>query len=129
EIAELKPQEIRSFYTSFGAKRLSQVLSAGTPSAGVGAVLSLDGDARVATLNRLSAYYLADGVRPLPEPEAQQILNALDPSVKEGVERLVQWDGESAGGNMTPSFLTLPGSTRAEEALTTLRALAKNVEA
>lgn len=77
----------------------------------------------------LSPYRGTDLVRALPGPRADQVRGALPANVRADIERLLQRAGDSAGGNMTPSFLTLPAETTTADAIAELRSPARTAEA
>lgn len=129
ELSELSQGQLTTFLERFGAPGLGRVLAVITPEIRAQVVLELDISVVNDVLADLLPNQVADSIRTLPEIDRQTVLDALPRSVRAAVETILQWDPESAGANMTPSFLTLPAATSVEDALIALRTLAKNVEA
>ncbi|AIY02863.1 hypothetical protein ART_3264 [Arthrobacter sp. PAMC 25486] len=129
ELAKLSAEQLRSFSHRFGEVQLGRVFASASPAAGVSAALLLDTGTVNGVLETLSPYYIADGIRALLASDRERLLSALSASARDAVDGLLKWEGDSAGGNMTPSFLVLPAQTQAADALTQLQNLAKNVEA
>lgn len=128
ELTKLSREQLRSFSHRFGEVQLGRVFASASPAAGMSAALLLDAGSVEGVLETLSPYYIADGIRALPESNRDLLLDALSTSARQAVDSLLKWEGDSAGGNMTPSFLVLPENTQAADALTQLQNLAKNVE-
>lgn len=63
------------------------------------------------------------------EPEQQQrILSAVEPEERRTVERLLEYDEESAGGLMTAEMVTVGESETVQDALESIRKQAEDVE-
>lgn len=70
-------------------------------------------------LREMASDDAADIIADLEEAHAQAVLAALDDS--EGVEELMRYDGDTAGGIMLPEFVALSAENTAEEATRELR--------
>jgi magnesium transporter len=64
---------------------------------------------------------LADIVLRLPAQASREILQAVDPALREEVEKLMLFDPDSAGGLMTPRYLSVPDLVNAARAVEILR--------
>jgi magnesium transporter len=67
----------------------------------------------------------ADVLEELDEETADEILSALTPEAAAETERLLQYDPYSAGGRMTTEFVSVAESLTVEEALRSVRAMAR----
>lgn len=64
---------------------------------------------------------LADIVLRLPEAEAARLLERVDPALRDEVRRLMAFDPGTAGGMMTPRYLSVPDVVMVGKALEILR--------
>lgn len=129
ELSQFTEAQLQSFCFHFGEEKLGEVFAAVPAEAGASAALLLDRDTLEKVLHILAPYHIADGIRAQSSAEGKYLLDTLQPEKYAAVTKLLQWDAESAGGNMTPSFLALPAETHASEALSKLQDLAKSAEA
>lgn len=129
DLATLSRQELCSFTAQFGTEAMARVLQKATPYEGLIAVISMKPTDAGAVLQHLSPYYIADGIRSLEETERALVLGSLPGETRMMVASLLRWEADTAGGNMTPSFLMLSAHTRSDEALNQLSTLARDVEA
>lgn len=129
ELLDLENDQVLLLEERLGQKNLVRLLERVNATACADTLALLDEDTAREVLKHLSHYQIADAFRTLSAPRQARLMLALEPVAAATVGRLQQWDGELAGGNMTPSFLTLPESTTAGEALVLLQSLAKNAEA
>lgn len=67
----------------------------------------------------------ADVLEELDEERADQILAELTPAAAAETERLLQYDSDTAGGLMTTEFVSVAESLTVEEALRSVRAMAR----
>jgi len=70
----------------------------------------------------------ADVVAELSPEEAEQILTAMEPQEAEDVRELLTYPPETAGGLMTPDFISVREDATIEDALQRLRALTPDIE-
>lgn len=129
ELSELNKGQLTALLERFGASELGRVLAVITPALRAQVVLELDTSIVNDVLAGLLPNQVADSIRTLAETDRRSILDALPRSIRAAVETILQWEPESAGANMTPSFLMLPAATSVTDALIELRTLAKSVEA
>jgi magnesium transporter len=61
----------------------------------------------------------------LEEDVADEILSALPPEQQRETERLLAYEEDTAGGLMTTEFVSVPSSQRVEDALASVRAIAR----
>ncbi len=126
DVAEALPEEsLRAFLSALPAERAAEVLE------------YLDDDLRTQFLEELSASEAAtivaemtpderaDALDELDEETAGDILSELEPEEKEETERLLQYDPYTAGGLMTTEFVSVPEFITVDEALSSVRAIAR----
>ena len=126
DIAEAMPEaSVRSFLAALGTERAAEVLE------------YLDDDLRTQFLEELTAREAAsivaemtpderaDALDELDEETADEILSELEPREKAETERLLQYDSYSAGGLMTTEFISVEDSLSVEEALNSVRTMAR----
>ena len=81
----------------------------------------MDAEKIVDILQHMPSDELTDIVGILPEEVAQQVLSYMQEITSSEVEELLKYDKETAGGIMTPRFLSLSEDTSAEEAIIEVR--------
>ena len=69
----------------------------------------------------------ADLLETLPAAESAQLLSEMEPAEAKEVRQLLTYDGDSAGGMMSPDFIHLAPTLTAREALEEVRAQAENI--
>ena len=67
----------------------------------------------------------ADALEEMDEDVADNILEAIPERERAETERLLQYEADTAGGLMTTEFVSVPDSQTVDEALATIRALAR----
>lgn len=67
----------------------------------------------------------ADALEEMDEEVADHILEAIPERERAETERLLQYEADTAGGLMTTEFVSVPDSQTVDEALATIRALAR----
>ena len=78
-------------------------------------------------LEEMQADDAADLLGDLPIDESAELLAGMEPPSAREVERLLTYDGDSAGGMMNPEFLRLSPDLSAAQALERVRAQAENI--
>lgn len=129
QLVELDSGHHAQIVHRLGHERSSELLQSVHPHAAARFGAQLEVATFVSLLRPLSVYFSADVLRELPPAQRAAALTAFPPEAREDLEGLLRWDPSSAGGNMTPSFLVLPGATRTADAIEELRESAKNIEA
>jgi magnesium transporter len=72
-------------------------------------------------IEAMSSDQRADLFRELPEAQQSRLLSALDRRTQQGLEFLLRYPPETAGGIMTTEFLTVPSTATAAETLELIR--------
>ena len=126
DVAETLPEEmVRAFLRALPKERAAEVLE------------YLDDDLRTQFLEEITAGEAAtivaemtpderaDALDELDEETADEILSALTPAAQAETERLLQYDSYTAGGLMTTEFVSVAETLTVEEALRSVRAMAR----
>ncbi len=129
QLNDLGSGEHAELVARLGHDAVSTLLESVHPDAAARFGAELGQTTFVSLLLPLSTYFSADVLRELPANKRQATLAAFPPSPREDLTGLLRWDPSSAGGNMTPSFLVLPGAMKTSDAIAELRETAKNIEA
>lgn len=126
DLAEALPEaSVRAFLAALPRERAAEVLE------------YLDEDLRTQVLEELTAQEAAsivaemtpderaDALEELDEETADDILSELEPDEKAATERLLEYDPYTAGGLMTTEFVSVDETLTIEEALRSVRAMAR----
>jgi Mg/Co/Ni transporter MgtE len=70
----------------------------------------------------------ADLLAELPEERSEAILEEMDPEERQDVEDLLEFSGDSAAGQMTTDYISLPQGAYAVDAVTALREFGDDME-
>ncbi len=126
DVAEAMPLEmVRAFLAALSSERAAEVLE------------YLDDDLRTQVLEELSAREAAeiieemtpdervDALDELDDETADEILSEMGAEAQAETERLLEYDPYTAGGLMTTEFVSVAENLTVEEALTSVRAMAR----
>ncbi|MEK7467520.1 MAG: magnesium transporter [Planctomycetota bacterium] len=138
-LERLSPMARAEAFLQLGSRERGQVLKAAPPALAA----SLLADCDSATLADLLSTFrlrdlapalrliapddLADLVPRLPAAKSEEVLEQLEAGPREEVRRLMTFDPESAGGMMTPRYLSVPDMMTAGKALEMVRESAPGV--
>jgi len=70
----------------------------------------------------------ADVVGDLPQERADQLLNLMEPEEASDVKALLKYPDDSAGGLMTPDYVTIPAGITAQQAIDHIRRVGEEAE-
>ncbi|HRQ77259.1 MAG TPA: magnesium transporter [Gemmatimonadaceae bacterium] len=137
ETEELHPADLADVAELIDRALVPQLLAA-LPSERAAAVLEyLDEELRIELLETMPATQAAalitemdpderaDALEEMDEDVADHILEAIPARERAETERLLQYEPDSAGGLMTTEFVSVPESQTVDEALMTIRAIAR----
>ncbi|KAF0241549.1 MAG: MgtE integral membrane [Planctomycetota bacterium] len=138
-LERLSPMSRAEAFLQLGSRERGKVLKAASPELAA----SLLADCDSATLADLLAAFrlrdlapalkliapddLADLVLRLPAAKAAEVLEQLEAGAREEVQKLMTFDPDSAGGMMTPRYLSVPDVLTAGKALELVRESAPGV--
>lgn len=77
----------------------------------------MDEETAGALIEAMSADQQADLFRRIDEPERARLFRVLEPSTREGLEHLLSYPPETAGGIMTTEFVAVPATWTVEDTL------------
>ena len=81
----------------------------------------LQSDRAADVLDRMEPDDAADLIAALPAARGEELLELMEPEEAEDVRRLLEYDGDTAGGLMSPSPIVLSGESSIAEALALIR--------
>ncbi|MCU0634196.1 MAG: magnesium transporter [Gemmatimonadaceae bacterium] len=134
---ELHPADLADICEAFPEELLGPFLAALPKDRAADVLEYLDEDVRVTLLEELSAREAAslvaamtpddraDILEELDEDVADELLAELTPEARRETEKLLEYDPYSAGGLMTTEFVSVDESTTVEDALVSVRAMAR----
>lgn len=129
QVEQLSVDERRALCDRLDAPELALLLASLEPESAVKPLLSTPHSKLPEVLSTLSQYELADILREMTPGQRGHVLLSADEVLRDSLYELLKWKGESAGGNMTPSFIVLPEDMSVEDAIVRLREDARDVEA
>ncbi len=127
DVAELLPHD-----------RVRDLLAALPPARAADVLEYLDDELRTELLEEMSAPEAArivaemnpderaDAMEELEEETYDEILSEIPLEAREETERLLAYEPDTAGGLMTTEFVSVPGETTVEDALTAVRRIARS---
>ena len=140
ETEELHPADLADVAEALPEDRVVALLTALPPARAADVLEYLDEELRSLVLAEMSTTQAAalisemtpddraDALEELAEESearAEEILSEISPAAREEVERLLAFDPDSAGGRMTTEFVSAPEWLTVEEALRSVRAVAR----
>lgn len=138
ETAEMHPADLADVAEAFPRARVPQFLAALPPDRAADVLEYLNEDLRAEVLEAMSAERAAelvgemtpddraDVLETLEDNVADDILEELEPEARRETERLLEYAPDSAGGLMTTEIVTVPQMMSVEEALASVRAVARS---
>ena len=126
DVAELLPRALLSrFLTSLPHARATEVLEHLDEELRSAVFEAMDAGQAAAFLTGMTPDERVDALDEMDEETADEILEAIPAKERAETERLLQYEADTAGGLMTTEFVSLPESQSVEEALATIRAMAR----
>ncbi len=89
---------------------------------------AVDDEKAADILDEIAPDDAADLVADLPKERADELLALMEPEEARDVKELLRYPGDSAGGLMTPEFVSVPSGMTAQEAIGYLRKAAEEAE-
>lgn len=89
---------------------------------------SVEAEKAADILDEIDPDVAADLVGDLPEARAQQLLSLMEPEEASDVRDLMKYPDESAGGLMTPEYVSLPVGLTAQQAIEYVRTVGEEPE-
>lgn len=114
-VAALPPERRRTLAQALEDERLADLLEELPEEEQVRLIESLDVDRAADVLEAMEADDAADLLAELPSEERNELLAAMEPAEARPLRRLLTYEGDSAGGLMTPEpLIVVPDATVAE---------------
>jgi CBS domain-containing protein len=120
-IAKLPPERRRALAQAMDDERLADLLEELPEEEQVRLIESLDVERAADVLEEMEADDAVDLLAELPAGERDELLRAMEPEEAIPLRRLLEYEGDTAGGLMTPGPLVLGPDTTVAEALARLR--------
>ncbi len=126
DVAELLPRElVLLLLMSLPSARAADVLEYLNEELRSEVLEAMDAGQAAAFLTGMTPDERVDALDEMDEEAADEILEAIPEKERAETERLLQYEADTAGGLMTTEFVSLPETDTVEEALATIRAMAR----
>jgi magnesium transporter len=138
ETAELHPADLADIAEEFPRDRVAELLAALPAERAADVLEYLDEELRSEVLEKMSAEEAAeivgemtpddraDVLEALEDETAEDILEELEPEARRETEQLLEYAPDSAGGLMTTEFVSVPETMSVEDALASVRSVARS---
>ena len=138
ETEEMHPADLADVAAAIPRERVADLLLALGTDRAADVLEYLDEELRTEALETMSARQAAqlvsamtpddraDVLEELEEDVADEILSAIPAEARQETERLLAYEPDTAGGLMTTEFVSVPSEQRVEEALASVRAMARS---
>lgn len=124
----LDPAEVAVLFQWLSEPELAELLEELDPASAAAILRPLSRPAAADLLEAMDPDDAADVIEELPDAEAELILTAMEPEEAAEIRELLAYDPECAGGIMTPAFVAVSPSLRADQAVASLRRVAEEAE-
>lgn len=138
ETEELHPADLADVAEALPRERLTEFLSALPADRAAGVLEYLDDELRTEVLESMSTHQAAalvtqmtpddraDALEELEDETYEEILSGLPAEARRETEQLIAYDPDTAGGLMTTEFVSVPEDQTVEQALISVRRLARS---
>jgi magnesium transporter len=123
--ATLEPDQVRLFLRALPPARAADVLEYLGEELRTDVLEAMSTTQAAALVSEMTPDDRADVLDELEEGHAEEILAEISGDARGETERLLAYPPESAGGIMTTEFVSVPESMTVEDALTSVRAVAR----
>jgi CBS domain-containing protein/sporulation protein YlmC with PRC-barrel domain len=120
-LEDLAPAERQALFTSLDEEVAAEALEEIEPKMQKSLTDSLDSERIAGIVEEMDPAAAADFLAELPEERSDAILEEMDPEERQEVEELLEFSGDSAAGQMTTDYISLPEKATAGEAVASLR--------
>ena len=127
DVVELLPRErVGDFLRALSPNRAAQVIEYLDEEIRAEFLEHVSTEQAAEIISEMTPDDRADVLEDLEEKTADDILSDLDEEAREETEKLLQYEPDTAGGLMTPEFVSVEKSISVEEALALFRAKARS---
>jgi len=127
-VPRLDPAEVAVLFQWLPETELAELLEELDPASAAAILRPLSRPAAADLLEAMDPDDATDVIEELPDAEAELILTAMEPAEAAEIRELMAYDPDCAGGIMTPAFVAVSPTLRADEAVASLRRVAEEAE-
>ena len=127
-LEELAPSERRALFSSLDEEVAAEALEEVKPRMQQALIEALDSETIAGIVEEMDPGAAADLLSELPEERSEAILDEMDPEERREVQDLLEFAGDSAAGQMTTDYISLPLHGTVEEAKRLLHQFDGDVE-
>ena len=120
-LADLAPAEREAIFTTLDEEVAAEALEEVDPKLQKSLIESLDEERIADIVEEMDPAAAADLLNELSEERSEAILEEMDPEERQDVEDLLEFDEDSAAGQMTTQFVAVPQGASCEDAVQALR--------
>ncbi|WP_024796915.1 magnesium transporter [Tomitella biformata] len=129
QVRDLGLEQIQAVAANSSPTVVAALLGAVDFGAAASTLAVLEATTVAGALEHLPVSHGSQLIRRLPEGRGEPVLAAMGQRHRAALTTLLRWPADSAAASMTPSLLTLPHTTTAEDAVKILRRGASQAEA
>ncbi|MDP9038560.1 MAG: CBS domain-containing protein [Acidobacteriota bacterium] len=127
-LEELAPAERQALFTSLDENVAAEALEEVEPRMQKALTESLDSERIAGIVEEMDPAAAADFLAELPDERSEAILEEMDPEERQEVQELLEFPENSAAGQMTTDYISLPDSAIVSDAVRALRHFEGDVE-
>jgi len=127
-LENLAPAERQALFSSLDEDVAAEALEEIEPKMQKSLTDDLDTEQVAGIVEEMDPAAAADFLAELPEERSEAILEEMAPEERQDVEELLEFSGDSAAGQMTTDYISLPEGAFAVDAVTALREFGDDAE-
>lgn len=120
-LLELPETRMMEVIVELSDERVADAIEEMTETDQLAILAQLPSDRTADVLDRMEPDDAADLIAALPDALGEKLLGLMEPEEAEDVRRLLEYDGDTAGGLMNPSPIVLSGESSVAEGLAMIR--------
>ena len=127
-LEDLAPAERQALFTSLEEGVAAEALEEVEPKMQQSLTDLLDTEQVAGIVEEMDPAAAADFLAELPEERSEAILEEMAPEERQDVEELLEFSGDTAAGQMTTDYISLPQGALASDAVAALREFGDDME-
>ncbi len=127
-LENLAPAERQALFTSLEEGVAAEALEEVEPKMQQSLTEALDSEQVAGIVEEMDPAAAADFLAELPEERSEAILEEMAPEERQDVEELLEFSGDSAAGQMTTDYISLPQGALASDAVAAVREFGDDME-
>jgi sporulation protein YlmC with PRC-barrel domain len=127
-LEDLAPAERQALFTSLEEGVAAEALEEVEPKMQKSLTEELDSEQVAGIVEEMDPAAAADFLAELPEERSEAILEEMAPEERQDVEELLEFSGDTAAGQMTTDYISLPQGALASDAVAALREFGDDME-